>query len=196
MRLIGLTGGIASGKSTVSRMLREKGAEIIDADLLAREVVEPGQPALLALAQAFPEVIDANGRLNRPALAAKVFGDLQLRRQVNALTHPHIQKLFTDRKQALIAAQVPVAFYDVPLLFENQLQSQMDGVLLIYLPHDVQISRLMARDGLSQSDAEQRIRSQMSLEDKKRMATWIIDNSRSLDDTRQQLDALWPQLVG
>lgn len=190
MHVFGLTGGIATGKSTVSTMFRELGVKVVDADQLAREIVEPGQPALAQIAAKFQGVIDSDGRLNREKLGEQIFNDREKRATLNAITHPTIQQ----RVQALIAefetAGIPRMIYDVPLLFENNLQKGMNGVVLVIAPFEVQKARLMARNGLSESQALSRINAQMPLEEKARLATWVIDNSGTLDVTQAQVEAV------
>jgi dephospho-CoA kinase len=187
MRVYGLTGGIASGKSTVSTMFREAGIPVIDADALAREVVEPGQPALAEIAQRFPGTVGPDGRLDRAKLGALVFTDADARRALNAITHPRIQALALERTTALADEGVPVAVYDAALLIENKLHEAMNGVILVACPVETQRARLMARNQLTEAEANQRIASQMPLEAKKPFATWIIDNGGSLEATRAQV---------
>lgn len=194
MKLYGLTGGIASGKSTVSRMLRALGAELIDADQIAREVVEPGQPALAEIAARFPGVLTPEGRLNRPALGTRVFADEAERRALNAIIHPRIQAAVVARTQALAARGVAQVLYDAPLLIENGLHQGMDGVVLVAVPPEVQEARLIARDGLSPKEARARIASQLPLEEKRRHATWVVDNSGSLEATRAQVETIWREI--
>ena len=190
MRLIGLTGGIATGKSTVSRRLAERGLPVIDADQLAREVVAPGQPALAEIAQRFPGVVSADGVLDRKALGARIFADPSERAALNAITHPRIQQAVVERSIALAEAGAPVAVYDAPLLIENRLHEDLDGVILVVAPPEVQRARLMARDGSGAPDAEARIAAQLPLTEKRRHATWLIDNGGSLEATLAQVDAL------
>ncbi|MCC6335938.1 MAG: dephospho-CoA kinase [Myxococcales bacterium] len=191
MHLFGLTGGIATGKSTVSRMFSELGVAIIDADLVAREVVEPGQPALAEIAGRFPGVVDAQGRLDRPKLAARIFQDPQERAALNAITHPRIQAAVLEKTRLLAEAGAPRVLYDAALLIENGLHRGMHGVVLVVAPPEVQRARLMARDRLSQKDAEARIASQMPLDEKRAHATWIVDNGGPLEDTHRQVRAVF-----
>ena len=195
MHLYGLTGGIASGKSTVSRMLRELGAQVLDADVLAREVVAPGTPGLAGVAARFPGVVGADGQLDRAALGARVFADPAERAALNALLHPLIAQAFLERTQALAEAGVPRVIYDAPLLIENGLHTRMEGVILVAVPREVQRARLMARDGLSAEAAEARLASQLPLEAKRQHATWVVDNSGDLAATRAQVEAIWKALV-
>ena len=146
MRVVGLTGGIASGKSTVSAMFRELGAQVIDADQVAREVVEPGTPALEEIARRFPGVVDAAGRLDRTALGARVFSDATERRALEAIVHPRIRDEVARRTEALARVGVQVVLYDAALLIENGLHRGMDGVILVSAPEAVQRARLAARE--------------------------------------------------
>jgi dephospho-CoA kinase len=189
--LYGLTGGIASGKSTVSRMLRELGAQVLDADVIAREVVEPGTPGLAAIAERFPGVLTPEGRLDRVKLGARVFADATERAALNAIVHPRVGEAFLEKLQALAAQGVERVIYDVPLLIENGLQHGMDGVVLVWVPRQVQKARLMARDGLDEAAAEARLAAQLPLEDKRPHATWLIDNSGDLALTRAQVEKTW-----
>jgi dephospho-CoA kinase len=195
MHLYGLTGGIASGKSTVSRMLRELGAQVLDADVLAREVVAPGSPGLAEVAARFPGVVGADGQLDRAALGARVFADPAERAALNALLHPRIAQAFLERTRALAEAGVPRVIYDAPLLIENGLHTRMEGVILVAVPREVQRARLMLRDGLSAEAAEARLASQLPLEEKRQHATWVVDNSGEVSATRAQVEAIWRALV-
>ncbi|MCU0697428.1 MAG: dephospho-CoA kinase [Myxococcaceae bacterium] len=190
MRLIGLTGGIATGKSTVSRRLAERGFPIIDADVVAREVVAKGQPALDEIARRFPGVVAADGTLDRKALGARIFGDPAERAALNAITHPRIRQAVLEKSIALAEAGTPVAIYDSPLLIENRLHEGLHGVILVVAPPEVQRARLMARDGLSAPEADARIAAQLSLAEKRPFATWLVDNGGSLEATLAQVDAL------
>lgn len=194
MKLYGLTGGIATGKSTVTSMLQDKGAAVIDADLLAREVVEPGQPALAEIAARFPGVVGPDGRLDRQALAARVFGSEAERQALNAITHPRIQARVLELTQQLAERGEPLAIYDAALLIENRLHEALDGVILVVADPVAQRERLMQRNRLSAEEADARIAAQLPLSQKRPHATWVIDNSGSRDATRAQVDALWQQL--
>lgn len=196
MRVFGLTGGIASGKSTVTAMFREAGVPVIDADALAREVVEPGQPALEEIARRFPGTVTAEGRLDRAKLGALVFSDASARALLNAITHPRIQALALERTAALADRGAPVALYDAALLIENRLHEAMDGVILVACPVEVQRARLMQRNGLTAAEADQRIASQMPLEQKRPFATWVIDNGGTLAQTRAQVNEVISKWVG
>lgn len=195
MRIYGLTGGIASGKSTVSRLLRELGASVLDADVIAREVVEPGTPGLAAVAARFPNVLTPEGRLDRAKLGARVFADASERAALNAIIHPLVGKAFLEKVQALEAQGVERVVYDVPLLIENGLQAGMDGVVLVWVPRALQKARLMTRDGLDEAAAEARLVAQLPLDEKRQHATWIVDNSGELASTRAQVEQVWRAML-
>lgn len=187
MKLYGLTGGIASGKSTVTQMFRDEGLPVIDADVLAREVVEPGQPALQEIGARFPGVVRADGTLDRKALGERIFKDAAERAALAAITHPRIRALAKARTDELAAKGAKVALYDAPLLLENNLQVGMNGVIVVWCDEATQLRRLMERDGITLEQARARVASQMSLDEKKRKATWLIDNGGALDATRARV---------
>lgn len=185
---IGLTGGIASGKSTVSKMLIELSIPVVDADVASRKVVEPGQPALTEIAEIFgPEVIQADGQLDRKRLGALIFGDEQQRKALNAIVHPRVREWMQNEIKRYEEKGEKAIVLDIPLLIESKLKSWADKVLLVYVPKDIQIERLMARDHIHEKEALLRIHSQMPLEEKRAFADEIIDNQGSLLETRQQL---------
>ena len=194
MKVFGLTGGIASGKSTVAAMLREVGAVVLDADQIAREVVEPGQPALAQIAARFPGVVGPDGRLDRSRLGARVFGSTAEREALNAILHPIIQAEVLARTQALAAQGVAQVVYDAALLIENGQHQTMDGVILVTAPREVQVSRVMARDGLTRAQAEARVNSQLPLEAKLKHATWVIDTAGDREQTRELARKVWQSI--
>jgi dephospho-CoA kinase len=197
MKLIGLTGGIASGKSTVGRLLRDSGVLVIDADVLARDAVAPGSEGLAAIRARFGDgVLDADGSLDRKALGAIVFGDDDARRALNAIVHPEVARLAAERLGALREAGHAVAVYEVPLLFENGLDAMMDATILVACPEDVQLQRVMARDGLDESAARSRVAAQMPLAEKRRRARVVIENDGSLDDLKARTAAAWADATG
>ncbi|MGM0884430.1 MAG: dephospho-CoA kinase [Bacillota bacterium] len=190
---IGLTGGIASGKSTVAHILVERGALLVDADQVAREVVLPGEPALEAIASTFGQaVIDPDGSLNRKALGEIVFRDKASLEQLEAITHPAIRQRMQQRIHTF-EAQFPerLVVADVPLLYETKQQNLYDGVMVVYVPEGVQCARLMERNLLTEEEAKGRISLQMDIEQKRSLADWVIDNSGSLDETKRQIDHFW-----
>jgi dephospho-CoA kinase len=196
MRVVGLTGGIASGKSTVTAMFRELGAQVIDADQVARDVVEPGTPGLEEVARRFPGVVDPSGQLDRAALGRRVFADPAERRALEAIVHPRIREEVARRTEALARAGVTVVLYDAALLIENELHRGMDGVILVSAPEAVQRARLAARDGLDDLAITARLAAQLPLADKRAHATWVVENGGSLDETRAQVRRIWEQIRG
>ncbi len=192
MYLIGLTGGIASGKSLVTSRLRELGATIVDADVLAREVVEPGTDGLAAIARQFGDgVLNEDGTLNRPALGAIIFADPEQREALNGITHPAIwrraKELFAQ------AAADEVVVYDVPLLVEGAKGRQLDFDLVVVVDAsaDTRLHRLMELRGMSREEAGHRLNSQASDAERLAVADVVIDNEGTIDHTHEQVDALW-----
>ena len=194
MRVVGLTGGIASGKSTVTAMFRELGAQVIDADQVARDVVEPGTPGVEEVARRFPGVVDASGRLDRTELGRRVFGNPAERRALEAIVHPRIREEVERRLEALARAGAKVALYDAALLIENGLQKGMDGVIVVWAPESLQRARLAARDGLDEAAVTARLGAQLPLADKRAHATWVVDNGGSMDETRAQVQRIWEEI--
>lgn len=190
---IGLTGGIACGKSTVAEMLEKRGAIIIDADVIAREVVEPGKTALKQLVQHFgSEVLLPDGTLNRKKLGSIVFSDENKREELNSILHPAIRAEMFSRMEHYEQAQPDkLVVVDVPLLYESGLSPMFEKVMVVYVPSEVQLERLMNRDGLNRLEAENRIRAQMPIEEKKRLADIVIDNSGSQEKTEAQIEQFW-----
>ena len=187
--LFGLTGGLASGKSTVAARFRERGLPVIDADQLAREVVLPGSEGLDAVVAAFgAEVLDASGALDRAKLAAIVFKDPEKRRRLNAILHPRIGALSMKRAAELAERGEPFACYEAALLVENGLADAFRPLVVVAVPEDVQVARAMARDGCGEDEARARIRAQMPLSEKIAAADHVIDNAGSKDDTRTRAD--------
>lgn len=196
MRIIGLTGGISSGKSTVSQMLSCLGAQIIDADKLAREVVAPGKQAWQAIKQwAGEEVLLPDGNIDRKKLGEIVFNNPEARTRLEAITHPLI---LAAAREAIDDAQsrgVAVAVLDVPLLFESGWADMADETWVVYVDDATQINRLMNRDGLSRSQAEARMASQMNLSAKVRLADVVIDNNNSIESTKNQVEEAWRRVI-
>ncbi|GFO69465.1 dephospho-CoA kinase [Geomonas limicola] len=195
MRIIGLTGGIASGKSSVASMLERLGAPVVDADLLAREVVEPGQPALEEIAAQFgTQVLNPDGTLNRAALGTIVFADPAARRTLEAITHPAIRTLAEEKIAHHQETGAQVLFYVAPLLIEAGSAARVDEIWVVYLDRENQLKRLMARDGLGPQEAQQRIDSQMPMEEKRLMGQVVIDNCGSREELAAQVERLWKGL--
>lgn len=194
VKLYGLTGGIASGKSTVARELRALGATVVDADAVARDVVEPGTPAADDIRARWPNVFYANGTLDRKALGQVVFDDLDALAELEAIIHPRIAErsagLLSDARER----GEPIAFYEAALIVERNLDASFDGLVVVSVPEEVQVQRLVARDGLDEKSARQRLAAQLPLEKKLERATDIIDTAGSESDTRAQVQALWAKL--
>ena len=191
-RVIGLTGGIASGKSTVAGMLADKGAWVVDADQLARRAVEPGSLGIQEITGEFgPGVIAADGSLDRARLGELVFSDEDARRRLNSIVHPKVLELSQEQIRKADRAGARLVVYDVPLLFETGREGEFDAILLVAVDPVTQLGRLRQRSGLDESQARARIGSQMPLERKRELATWVIDNSGTLEETRIAVDDLW-----
>ncbi len=196
MRLVGLTGGIATGKSSVAALLAARGAVLIDADLLAREVLAPGTPGFEEVVARFgPAVLDSGGAIDRTALGTVVFAEPQLRAALEQVTHPRIHALMQERVAAALATAAPLVVADIPLLFEAQRQDSFDGTMLVYAPACVQMQRLRERDHLDDVSACQRLAAQIPIEEKRALATWVIDNGGSRDATALQIDDWWGEMV-
>lgn len=195
MKRIGLTGGIASGKSTVARLLSARGIPVVDADRLAREVVERGAPALAAIAARWPQVVSEDGNLDRKALGAIVFSSPAEREALNAIVHPAIRRLSEERLAAIAATGAPGAVYEAALLIENGLDREMDGTILVTAPVEVQIERLRLRDGIGREEAQRRLAAQLPLEAKVPRATWIVDNSGDEESLHRQVDEVWSTIA-
>ena len=191
VRIIGITGGIASGKSTVTEFLRQQGYQVIDADQVVHELQEPGGRLYQALLSTFgPAILQEDGRLDRPKLGAMIFGNPDLLAQSSQLQNEIIREELAGRRD-LLAEMEDIFFMDLPLLFELQYEDWFDQIWLVDVTKETQLSRLMARNALSQEEAEKRIAAQLSLREKRKRADVLIDNNGSLEETRQQLrDAL------
>jgi dephospho-CoA kinase len=196
LRFVGLTGGIGAGKSTVAEMLRAAGVPVLDADQLAREVVVPGQPAHAEIAALWPEVIAADGTIDRKKLGAKVFADPAARVRLEAITHPRIQERALARARELEAAGHRLAFYEASLLVESNRHRDFDGLVVVVADEEQQIARTMARDRSTREHALARLRAQMPPAEKRRAATHVVDNSGDLESTRRQVAALIAALSG
>lgn len=187
--IIGLTGGIASGKSTVSALLVNKGARLVDADVIAREVMLPGHEVLAAAAKQFgKEILFTDGTLNRAKLGEIVFQDPVALQTLNNLTHPAIRQEIKDRMYSMEQEEPKrLIIVDIPLLFESGLETLFHEIVVVYVPRDMQIARLMERNRLSLEEAEARLNAQMDIEQKRNKADYIIDNSGDLAYTEQQV---------
>ncbi|MBE0338896.1 dephospho-CoA kinase [Paenibacillus sp. 23TSA30-6] len=190
---IGLTGGIATGKSTVSALLVAKGALLIDADAIAREVMLPGHPVLAAVIQHFGQaVMNSDGTLHRKKLGEIVFGDPVQRQALNDITHPAIREEMRTRMESYEREHPDkLVLADIPLLYESGLESLYDEIMVVYVPRDVQLQRLILRDGLTEEQAGLRLSSQMDIEHKRSLADIVIDNSGTQAETKLQIDQFW-----
>jgi len=197
MLKVGLTGGIASGKSTVSKIFTSFGAKFLDADEVAREVLLPGQPAWTRLRQAFgQEFFRPDGTVKRKQLRKLVFADPEKRSQLNAIVHPEVMKEINRRSEILSSSvQNGVLLVDVPLLLEVGLANRFDKVVVVYVSESVQISRLQQRDGISEEEAKQALKAQMALSKKVEQADYLIDNSGTLEETLSQVEKVWEELL-
>lgn len=184
--ILGVTGGIATGKSTVVDVFRKAGVPIVDGDLIAREIVEPGQPALNALVAAFGEEILTEDRLNRKKLGEIVFNDPAKRQLLDRLLDGYLRGAITDQIEDA-AKTAPLVVADIPLLYEADYQQYMDQVAVVYIPKELQLTRLMQRDHLTEEAALQRMKSQLSIEEKRQKADFLFDNQGTREETRQQV---------
>lgn len=197
MLKVGLTGGIASGKSTVSRIFASFGAKVLDADEVAREVLLPGQPAWKRLRQAFgQEFFHPDGTVKRKQLRNLVFADPEKRSQLNAIVHPEVMKEINRRSEILSSSvQNGVLLVDVPLLLEVGVANRFDKIVVVYVSESVQISRLLQRDGISEEEAKQALKIQMALSKKVEQADYLIDNSGTPEETLAQVEKVWEELI-
>jgi len=189
--VIGLTGSIASGKSTVSLMFDEFDIPVIDADKLSREVVRPGEKAYQGIVDAFGEgILREDLTLDREALGQMVFADEEKRKRLNEIVHPAVRKSMLSKRDAYLKKQEKCVVLDIPLLFESKLTHFVDKTLVVYVDEPVQIERLMDRNGYSEEEAMQRIRSQIPVKEKAKMADKVIDNNGSKYESYQQLEKI------
>ena len=194
MDLIGLSGGIGSGKSTVSGFLRDLGALVIDADEGARAVVEPGTPGYDAVVASFgPEVV-RDGRLDRARLAETVFHDKEALERLNGIVHPLVREWSMARLAEAADAGEKIVVQDIPLLFENGYEPLFRSTILVYVPEPLQVERLVAR-GVPEADARARIANQVPIDEKRSRATHVIDNSGSREATRAQTEKVWTEIT-
>ncbi len=202
-RLIGLTGGIGSGKSTVAALLQKLGATIIDADAIVHELQAPGTPVLAEIAEAFgPDVIDASGALDRDALGAIVFRDQAARTRLGKIVHPKVGAEMMRRVSAAQQAGDPVVVLDIPLLFEGRRAGtgtasllDFDATILVYVPEAIQVERQLGRESYDRDEALRRIRAQLPMDDKRAMADHVIDNSGTREETEKRVRELYEDLI-
>lgn len=196
MKVLGLTGGIGCGKSTVAALLAARGIPIVDADQVARDVVAPGTEGLAEVVAAFgSEVLAPDGTLDRKALGRKVFEDEQCRRVLNAIIHPRIAQESAARLMALDARGYTLALYEAALLVENRLHHALDGLIVVTAQPEVQLARVMARDALSREEALARVRAQLPLARKVAVATHVVDNSGSRERLEARVAELYAEIV-
>jgi dephospho-CoA kinase len=190
LHLVGLTGGIGSGKSTVAAMIRGHGVPVLDADQIARDIVRPGEPAHADIKAAWPDVVGADAVIDRKQLAARVFADPAARTRLEAITHPRIHQRALGLAAELEKRGERLAFYEASLLVETNRHRDFDGLVVVTAPEAAQLARTIARDGCTPAEARARIAAQFPLADKVRAASDVIDNAGDLADTRRQVDAI------
>lgn len=196
--IVGLTGGIVSGKSTIARMFRQLGADIIDADNIARAIVQPGEKAWKNIVHYFgKEILKDNQEINRKELARIVFADKEKLEKLNKITHPEIVAIIKNKIEEMRSkdsSDGTICIVEVPLLFEANLEGMMDKIIVVYLNREEQIKRLLIRNSLTQEEAINRIDSQIPMEKKLKKADYVIDNGASLGHTRIQVKQIWQEL--
>jgi dephospho-CoA kinase len=195
VRVVGLTGGIGTGKSAVSAMLRDLGATVIDADEATRAVQAPGSEGLGQLVAEFGEgILTADGALDRARLADIAFGDPEARRRLNAIVHPLVGRWMAERQREAAERGDALVVLDIPLLFEARGAGAFETVLLVYAPEDVALRRLVEIRGMDEAAARARMAAQLSIEEKRRLATHVIENTGGLDELRRRVEDVWREL--
>ena len=195
MKRIALTGGIASGKSTVSALIRQAGVPVADADILCRQVMAPGSDASREILRRWPQAGSPDGEINRSALGKIVFADPAARRAEEAIVLPAIQRAFEEWAARCDQKGAPLCVYDAALIFEHGLEQAFDGVLLVAADESVQISRLRERNGLTEKEARERIAAQLSLTEKLKQASWVIFNNGSREALAQEFARVWAEML-
>jgi dephospho-CoA kinase len=191
MKTVGLTGGIATGKSSVTQRLRDRGIPVVDADVVARQVVEPGTPGLAAIVDAFgPDVLDADGRLDRAAMRQRIIDDPGARKTLEGITHPRIFEAMAAALRAHAEAGAPLAVVDAALMVETGSYRMYDALVVVSCSEATQLERLQARDGMSEERARALIATQLPLSEKRAVADHVIDNDGTLADLDRAVDAL------
>ncbi len=196
VKLIGLTGGVGSGKSTVAAILRELGAEVVDADEASHAVYEPGTPGFAAVVRDFGQDYVRDGRIDRKALGELVFKHPEARRRLNTIVHPLVREWMAQRTVEAVERGAEVIVQDVPLLFENKLEELFPTTVLVWVPREVQVERLVNGRGFTPERAREVIAAQMPIDEKRSRATHVIDNSGTRESTRVQVERLWEALTG
>jgi dephospho-CoA kinase len=192
---VGLTGGVAAGKSTVSGILRQLGAVVIDADALAREVIEPGTPGLAAVVGEFgPEILTDDGHLDRARLGALVFADPERRAALEAIVHPLVRARAVELEQA--APPGAIVVHDIPLLVETGQAGDFDAVVVVDVPEELQVARAVRERGWSEDEARARVVAQGTRSDRLAVATYVVDNTGTLEDLRHRVTEVFEELVG
>ncbi|MGM9932810.1 dephospho-CoA kinase [Pradoshia sp.] len=187
-KIIGLTGGIASGKSTVSNWLLSQGYPVVDADIAARKVVEPGMPALEKIRKAFgDDVLLPDGTLDRKRLGSIIFANEEKRQTLNAIVHPAVREWMRQETERAFGEGASIVIMDIPLLFESKLTHMVEETILVYVTKETQLKRLMERDGYMEADALARIHAQMPIDEKKELADYIVDNNGPISETIEQM---------
>lgn len=187
-KTIGLTGSVATGKSTVSNMIQQAGIPLVDADIAARKVVEPGTEGLKEIVAYFgEEILLADGTLDRAKLGEIIFKDKEKREKLNEITHPRVKDYMLEARERFFRAGEELVFFDIPLLFESHLESLVDQIVVVWSTPETELKRLMERNNLTKEDALRRIESQMGIDEKARKADFVIDNNESLEKTQKQV---------
>lgn len=195
--ILGLTGGIATGKSTVTGMLRERGIPVIDADQIAREVVEPGKPAYDAIVGHFGrDILLEDGQIDRKKLGEIVFSDESERQKLNAIVHPEVRRVMREEAETAEKNGASIVFMDIPLLFESKLQYMVEKIVVVYAPAAMQLARMMERDELEEEQAQKRLRAQFPIDQKREEADFLIDNSRTRGETERQVENMLAEIRG
>ncbi|EAF2520007.1 dephospho-CoA kinase [Listeria monocytogenes] len=187
-KTIGLTGSVATGKSTVSNMIQQAGIPLVDADIAARKVVEPGTEGLKEIVAYFgEEILLADGTLDRAKLGEIIFKDKEKREKLNEITHPRVKDYMLEARERFFRSGEELVFFDIPLLFESHLESLVDQIVVVWTAPETELKRLMERNNLTKEDALRRIESQMGIDEKARKADFVIDNNESLEKTQKQV---------
>ncbi|PZG34706.1 dephospho-CoA kinase [Listeria ivanovii] len=195
-KTIGLTGSVATGKSTVSKMIQKAGIPLVDADIAARKVVEPGTEGLAEIVAYFgQEILLADGSLNRPKLADIIFKNEEKRQKLNKITHPRVKEYMLAERKHYFAMGEKVVFFDIPLLFESHLESLVDQIVVVWVTRETELKRLMERNNLTKEAALNRINSQMGIDEKAKKADFVINNNETLEKTEKQVVAFIDRFV-
>lgn len=196
MKLVGITGGIGAGKSTVARLFQELGAAVIDADVIAKEIIEPGADAWHDLLKEFGgQILNPDSSINRSRLASLIFGEPAARLRLNEITHPRIKQVMLKKAQEYFAQGASVVMVEAALIGESSHDPPFDAIVLVWIDPAVQMERIMRQGKMKEEEASRRIASQMPSEKKKEIATYIIDNSGDLEETKRQVKAIWEDIA-